>query len=80
MIVDTGSSWLWAYADDCDPNTDTCPQKNIFHTGGSTTFRKTDETRKIKYGSMAIEGPVALDQVSVHGSDLVVKDFKFIAI
>jgi hypothetical protein len=42
IIVDTGSSWLWAYADDCDPNTETCPQKNIFHTGGSTTFRKTD--------------------------------------
>jgi hypothetical protein len=54
VIVDTGSSWVWAYADDCNPETQTCPNNNIFHTGGSLTFSPTTEAHKIAYGSMEV--------------------------
>ena len=73
LLVDTGSSWLWTWADDCpNPEIFSCefdsvdilsPPRERFHPNLSETFRYTGDEKLIEYGVGESSGPVATDFV-----------------
>ena len=71
LIVDTGSSWVWTWADECpDPNWDSQCRKTVgrFHTLNSETLSYTGATQYVEYGIGTSQGPVCKDVVSFAGS------------
>ena len=88
FLIDTGSSWMWAWADLCNSTVTTgavgynnyCYDYNDrFHTTESSTFRRTGETKQVNYGRGRGIGPVVLDTVTYVGDHrtIVAEDFTF---
>ena len=72
VLVDTGSSWLWTYGDNCpaDSSRDICSHsKNVFHPMESKTFETTGQTKYIKYGKGSVKGDIVMDTVSIGTSE-----------
>ena len=67
--VDTGSSWIWTYADECTPQQQIydlrCKASNSFHTKNSSTIQYTGDTKFIQYGKGTTEGQIVKDTVSI---------------
>ena len=91
LLVDTGSSWTWAYADRCSADEADLAEckatKNLFHPVDSDTFHSTGETKYIKYGRGQVTGEIVKDTLSMDlggvvsesdiKSEIKVDDFPF---
>ena len=64
FVVDTGSSWMWVLSDDCNQRSCLASNNQTFHPLLSTTFRGTNEDKKIVYGNFATEGKRSFDTVA----------------
>lgn len=65
-VIDTGSSWLWAYSDKCkvgDASTACTNTATLWHRLSSTSFRTYEEKKDIVYGSLTLNGTIAYDDV-----------------
>ena len=63
FMIDTGSSWMWTFADLCSQKSDptrTCDPRR-FHSDQSSTFKDTDKEIVIRYGSGPREGIIVHD-------------------
>ena len=72
LLLDTGSSWLWTWADECinADQSDRCKvTENRFHVKQSTTFEWTGEEKYIKYGSGSASGPICTDNFLFAGHE-----------
>ncbi len=71
VVVDTGSSWLWAYSDSCkieDASVTECQStKSYYHKASSTSFRSLGEAKKTVYGSLELNGITATEDVTFGG-------------
>lgn len=79
LLLDTGSSWMWTWADDCQDasQSDLCQyQEDRFHYKNSKTFVMSDEVREINYVSGYSFGPVCTDTISFNQS-IRAESFKF---
>jgi hypothetical protein len=66
-VVDTGSSWLWAYTDNCkidDTATVCSATSSLFHRVSSTTFKSTAEPKTVVYGSLELNGILAQEDIT----------------
>ena len=68
LLVDTGSSWTWTFADACeidDMDPECWATRNDFHPASSTTFKRLNDTHHIKYGdNTTISGDIVTDTIS----------------
>ncbi|XP_036624081.1 chymosin-like [Trichosurus vulpecula] len=70
VVFDTGSSNLWVPSVYCQ--SDACELHHRFNPSKSSTFRSTEESLSIEYGTGSMEGVLGYDTVTV--SDIVDRD------
>ena len=65
-VIDTGSSWLWAYSDKCKAGDSSVACTNtatLWHRTESTTLKTDNEKKDIVYGSLTVNGTIGYDDV-----------------
>ena len=84
LLVDTGSSWTWTYADNCmaDSIHPACRKtKKAFHAVESETFQATGDVKFIQYGKGSVRGDIVKDTISMGfdaaGDEVKADDFHF---
>ncbi|KAF9466568.1 aspartic peptidase A1 [Collybia nuda] len=76
LLMDSGSADLWVGGEGCiAPDDGDCGNHNFLGPKTSSSFRDTNQTWSIEYGTGAVSGHVVTDNISI--ASLKLKSFKF---